>query len=743
MSKTLIARFRENFSPGLTVFLVAVPLCLGIALASGVPLFSGLISGIIGGVIIGSLSGSHLSVSGPAAGLTAIILAAVAELGGVEPLFLAVVLAGALQVILGISKAGTVARFFPSNVIKGMLAAIGLILVIKQFPHLVGYDVENFGVFSFLLNPQDMAQHYPDAVASGGEHDTFTVLAHALQFFHPGAALIGVISLVFLILWGKTMQKKYPLIPGSLVMVILGVVLNAVFKAAGWENGTLGEAHRVALPVFNSAGEFFGSFMGPSWDRIGDFKVWKVAITIAIVASIETLLSLDAIDRLDPRKRRSPPNQELFAQGVGNLLAGMIGGLPMTSVVVRSSVNLESGATHKTSAILHGLLILISVLALSSVLNMIPIASLAALLVYTGFKLSSLDLWKSQYQKGWVQFLPFATTVIVILFTDLLIGIFVGLMVAGLFILKNSYENSQFKIEDMGKRKRIYLGLDTSFLQKAKLSKYLEGVPDGSIVELDGSEAKNIDPDVIDVIENFQVGAQARGIQVVAGGIAGVEAQPESAKVEMHEEYTALLKNNREWVNEKLAEDSKFFERHATGQTPKFLVISCADSRVPIETITKMDPGNIFSHRNVANIVSFSDINALSVIQYSVEVLNVRHIIVCGHTGCGGIKAALSQKSFGLIDSWISDIKLTYKLHELELKKIDSPEKLEQRVIELNVLEQVRTLMKMPVIQVAREKFGFPMIHGWVYEVHSGKIKDLDINLDLKKDINPLFHYRS
>lgn len=386
------AYFKTDILSGLVVSLVALPLCLGIALASGAPLFAGIISGVIGGIIVGMLSKSQLSVSGPAAGLTAIILTAISSLGTYETFLLAVVLAGVFQLLLGLAKAGTISNYFPSNVIEGMLTAIGIIIILKQLPHAIGYDVDNEGDFFFI--------------EKGAGHNTFSSIIDAINYSHLGAILITLVSLGILIAFNKVaFLKNLKVVPGALVAVIAGVIMNEVFKASG-SNLAIAQDHLVNLPVPKSLDDFIGQFSRPNFASIMNPQVWIVALTIAAVASIETLLCIEASDKMDPMKRYTNTNAELFAQGAGNILSGMIGGIPMTSVIVRTSANINSGGRTKTATIAHGIFLLIAVLSMPTILNKIPLACLAAILLMIGYKLASPTVFKHMWQNGKYQFIP-------------------------------------------------------------------------------------------------------------------------------------------------------------------------------------------------------------------------------------------------------------------------------------------------------------------------------------------------
>ncbi len=489
----------SDLPSSIVVFLVALPLCLGIALGSGAPLFSGLIAGIVGGIVIGALSGSQLSVSGPAAGLTTIVAAAILKLPAFEAFLLAVVLCGAFQIALGFLKAGVIGDYIPGAVIKGMLAAIGLILILKQFPHLVGYDADFEGDESFT---------------QANNENTLSAITNSFRYITPVAVIIGVICLVFQFSWEKFVSKKtgfLKLLPAPLVVVLIGVGINEYLKSTG--GSALGADHMVNIPIASSAGEFLSFFSFPDWSNLSNADVWITAITLALVASLETLLSLEAIDDLDPYQRVSPTNRELKAQGVGNMISGLIGGLPITSVIVRSSANVNAGAKTKMSAIFHGLLLLLSVALIPGILNLIPKSALAAILIFTGYKLAKPTLFKMYYKKGMDQFFPFVITIVAILFTDLLKGVLIGIVVGLFFIIRSNFRSAVFVVNDKN-RYLFRLRKDVSFLNKPIIKRKLEEVPDNSLVLIDASRADFIDKDVVEVIEDFMISAPLKNITV-------------------------------------------------------------------------------------------------------------------------------------------------------------------------------------------------------------------------------------
>ena len=496
--------WKNDLSAGVVVFLVALPLCLGIALASGAPLFSGIIAGIVGGIVVAAVSGSSLSVSGPAAGLTVIVLNSITQLGTYPSFLLAVVLAGIIQVTLGYLKAGIIGHYFPSSVIKGMLAAIGLILIFKQIPHALGYDKDTEGDFYFFQ--------------VDGEN-TFSEIINSINHLSLGAIIISFTSLFILIMWERPVFKKYfffKTIPAALVVVVLGVLINYAFELFN-PDLALVNGHLVKLPVANTAQEFVGQFTLPDFTAFSNPQLYLVAFTIAIVASLESLLSVEATDKLDPEKRNTPTNQELKAQGMGNIVSGLIGGLPVTAVIVRSSANVNSGAKTKLSAIIHGILLLVSVIFFAQIMNKIPLACLAAVLLVVGYKLAKISLFKGMFKLGWDQFLPFVVTVIVILLTDLLKGICVGMVVSIFFILRNNYKRPYFFVKSEhqdGDIITIELAEDVTFINKGSVTLTLYHLPNNSRVIIDGRKSKYIDLDVLEIIHTFNETAHLKNIEV-------------------------------------------------------------------------------------------------------------------------------------------------------------------------------------------------------------------------------------
>jgi MFS superfamily sulfate permease-like transporter len=491
--------WKQDVRASLVVFLVALPLCLGIALASGAPLAAGLYAGIIGGIVTGFVSRSTISVSGPAAGLTVIVATAISSLGSFELFTLAVFLSGLIQILFSLVKGGEIGNYFPSSVIKGMLAAIGIILILKQLPHAVGYDADFMGDESFI--------------ETSGEN-TFSQIRLAFYRFHPGAIVISLISMMIILFWEKMSAKGlkfFQNIPGALVAVLVSILTNKLFQNS--PNLLIEGEHLVNLPFNGGFQEFFFNMNFPDWKNLLNPNVYSVALTIALVGSIESLLSVDAADKIDPEGHVTDKNRELMAQGFGNALSGFVGGLPMTAVIVRTSANVSAGAKSKLSAILHGLWLVVCVVAIPQYLRLIPLSVLATVLVLVGYKLTKPALLKSMYKKGWNQFIPFIVTILAILFTDLLTGIAIGMVVGFIFVVKSNIHQSVVHVEDNNMH-LIRFHKDISFLQKAKLNKLFDRVPENSYLMIDGSYSVFIDDDIVDAIEEFMKRAESMNIKV-------------------------------------------------------------------------------------------------------------------------------------------------------------------------------------------------------------------------------------
>lgn len=637
---------QKDLVSGLVVFLVAVPLCLGIAHASGVPIIAGILAGVIGGIVVGTLSGAQISVSGPAAGLTAIVLAQTERLGSFEAFLFAVMISGLLQIVFGSLRAGLLANYFPNNVIKGLLAAIGVILIMKQVPHLLGHDPDDEG---------EMAFSQPD-----GEN-TFTEILIALKAFLPGAALAGLSCLFLLILWDKTRLKK-SLFPSALAAVILGVVLNEILIATGsaWAIST---SHLVQVPVLGGDTGWSDIFRFPDFSQWNNPAIYLGAFTIAIVASLETLLNLEATDKLDPYKRFAPQNRELFAQGIGNTLAGLIGGMPITSVIVRSSVNAGAGGVTKFATIFHGALLAISVFLLPTWLNKIPLAALAAILVVTGWKLANPKLFREMASEGRNQFLPFIITLVAIVFTDLLIGILIGLGISLLFILYSNLQRGFHVVRENhvgGTVTRLEFANQVSFLNRAQLATTLAGFKKDDQVVLDARTTDYIDPDILSIIREFKNDqAPVRGVQVSLTGFKDrypIDDQIQFVDVSTRDvqalltppKVLQLLKdgNERFVKGQRLHRDLiRQVDATSDGQHPMAVILACIDSRVGTEMVFDLGLGDIFSCRVAGNIAGSKILGSM---EFACKVAGAKLIVVLGHTRCGAVKAACDLVESGI-----------------------------------------------------------------------------------------------
>lgn len=634
----------KDLMAGLIVFLVALPLCLGIALASNAPLFSGLIAGIVGGIVIGAISGSHTSVSGPAAGLTAIVAAQIAQLGSFEAFLMAVVIGGLIQIGLGVARAGALSDFFPSSVIKGLLAAIGVILILKQIPHLLGHDANPEGEMSFLQ---------PD------HETTFSEFLHSFtDSIHPGALTIGLASLALLVFWDRCKPLKNSLVPAPLVAVLMGVLMGQVFESIGgaW---LIQATHLVQVPIANSLTEFTGFLQHPDFTQLANPAVYVAGITIAIVASLETLLNLQAVDRLDSLKRSSPPSRELFAQGVGNVVAGLIGGLPTTSVIIRGSVNVSAGSRTKLSAIFHGTLLLVCVALLPTWLNRIPLSSLAAILLLTGFKLASPKLFRQMWEGGRYQFAPFILTVVAIVLTDLLVGILIGLGISIVFILSSNLRRPLRRFQEKhvgGEVLHIELASQVSFLNRAALERTLHDAPSGTHILLDARRTHYIDPDVLSLIREFRdVVAPVHGVRVSLRGFRKkYQLQDDIQFVdyttrELQEQLTPakvlqlLYEGNQRFRSGRTLDRdlSKQLREEVVNQHPMAVLLSGIHSRIPAELIFDLGLGDILNIRIGGAVVTPEVVGCA---EYGCAVAGARLILVMGHTGSAMVTAAVNQR---------------------------------------------------------------------------------------------------
>lgn len=636
----MFSKIKNDIPSAIVVFIVALPLCLGIALASGAPLIAGLMTGIVGGIVVGLISGSHTSVSGPAAGLIPVVIASMAAVGGNFDVFLGVVVvAGVFQLGFGLLRSGFIASYIPSNIIKGLLAAIGIILIMKQIPHAVGFDRDAEGDFSFLQ--------------ADGEN-TFSDILLITKYFSIGSIIISVVSMLVLIYWDKTPLKKLKFFPASLAVVFIGIGLNYVFQTFNPSMAVL-PSHLVTLPKV-SLGNLRESLHFPVLSAFLMPQVWLSGLILAIVASVEALLNVQAVDNLDEQKRQSPPNKELIAQGIGNIVVGFLGGLPITSEVVRGSVNVYAGAQTKASTILHGALLLLSILVLTPFLNVIPLASLAAVLIMTGYRLTRPAVYREMLDKGWNQFIPFVVTVAAIVFTDLLTGIIIGMFVSVFFILRSNYKNP-FTVETVkhvNETIHIELSSQVSFLNKASIKDTLWNIPSDSKVVIDASGTEYIDHDVQELLRDFKnVLAPERNITLNMIGLknqyiasdhvqfVNVVDKETQAQLSPAEVVDILRSGNDRFVTGKSV-NTRYFHQQidatAYQQHPMAVVLGCIDSRTSPELVFDSGLGDILSTRIAGNIVSPEVIGSL---ELACGKIGSKLIVIMGHSNCGAVASAI------------------------------------------------------------------------------------------------------
>lgn len=716
--KIIFRNIKRDLPASIVVFFVALPLCLGIALASGAPLFSGIIAGIIGGIVVGFASNSALGVSGPAAGLATIVCAYILTLGSYQSFLLAVVIAGIFQVIAGYLRYGSIAYYFPSSVIKGMLAGIGLIIILKQIPHALGYNADTDGDFFFNQ--------------ANGE-TTFSQLLKVATDLNLATVLISSASLLILILWESKFfrkSKKLKLIPSPLLVVAIGIFFSYLFQ-----NNilpfSLSEKQLVNLPVSTNIISFFGHFTFPDFSQLSNPKIYLMGFVMALVASIETLLSVEAIDKIDPYKRVTPTNRELKAQGLGNIVSGLIGGLPITQVIVRSSANAAFGAKTKDSTILHGFFLLISVISISGLLNMIPLASLACILLLVGYKLTKPHIYKEIYKLGWEQFLPFIVTIIGMLLTNLLTGVGLGMAVALLFVLYNNLKNSyHLIIDNSGKQKEylIKLAEEVSFLNKGKILQLLKNISNRSHVVIDGTNSKYIHHDVTEIIDDFQINSKSRQIALEVRGQVSKKryisalTKEKQRDLTPHKAIELLKEGNKRFVNNLNINRNLLSQVNETSgeQNPFAFVLSCIDSRTSAELIFDQGLGDILSCRIAGNILN-EDI--LGSMEFACKIAGVKLIMVLGHSGCGAIKGACDHVKMGNLTTLLQKIGPAIKAEKIITHdRSSNNEQFVENVASLNVKLTINEITKnSKVIEEMFNKKEIAIIGG-MYNVMTGKV---------------------
>ncbi|MDD5461497.1 MAG: carbonic anhydrase family protein [Methylococcales bacterium] len=717
----LFANLKYDIHAGIAVFLISIPLSLGIALASGAPLFAGLIAGIVGGVIVAPLSGSSLGISGPSAGLAIIVLSAIEKLG-FNGFLLALVVAGVFQIIMGLLKAGVIAYYFPSSVINGMLSGIGFVLFLKQIPHAIGYDRDYEGDTSFLQ---------PDSYSS------FSELMHMFDYSSPTAMLIALISLAILIFWEQPFLKKYrffQLFQGVLIAVIASVLINQGLQNFYPELALSGN-HLVMIPVLKNIGDLLSQLHYPDFSQFGNPAIYLAALTLAIVASLKTLLSLEAVDKMDPYKRVTPANRELIVQGIGNACSGLLGGLPIAQVIVRSSTNIQSGAVTKVSAILYGLLLLSAVILMPALLNKIPLASLASVLLLVGYRLIRPKMFKTMYQAGLYHFIPFCVTIVGMVFTDLLIGLAIGLVTALFSILLENYKSAFYLNEShIGNKTILRLSEHVSFLNKANIQQTFEQLPDYSEVVIDATRSKYIDYDVYEIIENFKIEAQRKHIKLTIENLRGygVLGSVENARAPTYDTQKALTpdkvltllkEGNDRFVNNLKSNRNLLEQINDTrqGQFPIAIILSCMDSRTSVELIFDQGLGDVFSVRVAGNVIN-DDI--LGSMEYACKLAGSKLIVVLGHSHCGAIQGACDNVELDHLSGLLHKIKPAVVAVQAESSEVMTADNgFVQKVADKNVQLAVEQIRLKSTLLDAMVKNGEIGIVGAMYNIETGKVK--------------------
>ncbi|MGZ8136376.1 MAG: bifunctional SulP family inorganic anion transporter/carbonic anhydrase [Methylococcaceae bacterium] len=720
-SDGLLANLKYDIPAGIAVFLVAIPLSLGIALASGAPLFSGLITGIISGIIVAPLSGSALGISGTAAGLAVIVATAIQQLG-FNTFLLAAILAGFFQIIMGLLKAGVIAYYFPSSVINGMLSGIGIILFLKQIPHAIGYDFDYEGDFSFFQTDS---------------YSSFSELQHMLAFTSPTAILISVISLIILILWEQPFMKKhrfFQLFQGVLVVVIAGISINQLLQNF-YPELALKDNHLVLLPVVESTADLFAQLHFPDFTGLSNPKVYFTALTLAVVASLETMLSVEAVDKLDPYKRVTPTNRELIVQGIGNISSALIGGLPLTQVIVRSSFNIQSGARTRTAGLIHGVLLLFTVIFIPNLLDKIPLASLAAILLVVGYKLARPEIVYTMYKAGMYHFVPFCATIVGLVFTDMLTGIVIGLTAALFSILLENYKSAfYFRESHIGNKTILRLSEHVSFLNKANIKQIFEKLPAHAEVVIDATRSKYIDYDVYEIIENFRAEAALKNIKLTIENLRGYgtlepvsNARPPTYNAQQSltpAEVLALLREGNERFVNNLESNRNLLEQvndTRQGQFPIAIILSCMDSRTSVELIFDQGLGDVFSARVAGNIINDDMLGSM---EFACKIAGSKLIVVLGHSHCGAIKGACADVQLDHLTGLLQKIKPAVD----EVRSEESSEVIAdngvfvQKVADKNVqmtVEQITNKSPLLADMLAGGEIG---IVGAMYDIETGKV---------------------
>lgn len=712
------SNLKKDIPAGLVVFLVSLPLCLGVALASGSSPISGVISGVIGGIVVGFISSSHISVSGPAAGLSAVVGSAIIQLGDFQTFLMCVVIAGVFQIIAAYLRGGFIANYIPSNVITGLITSIGIVLILKQIPHAFGYDGIAEEDFSFIQSDHK---------------NTFTELFELLNYFSYGAITVSILSIFIIVLWKKIKFRWLQLIPSSIIVVIAGVVLNKLFSSY-FPFLTIHSEHLVTIPKID---RFDAIFTFPSINSLAKKEVWIIGFSIFIIASLESLLNLEAVSKIDRHHRKVSPNRELLAQGYGNLIAGLIGGIPITSVIVRSSINIDAGAKSKISTIFHGALLIVSILFITPILNQIPLASLAAILIATGYKLVNYKVFIEKYRKGWNQFIPFIVTIVAIFFSDLMIGTFIGLAVSILFILKSNFKNPfKIKTEKMNVKETITIELpnQVSFLNKASIKNTLWNLPKNSNVIIEAKNSDYIDEDILEIFETFKnTVAIENNIQLNIFGFKNkfhiqdqvqfstVIGKEEQQNLTSHEVLDILITGNKRFADGNFTEKYLTEQVQATShhQNPIAVIVSCIDSRTSPELIFDLGIGDLISIRIAGNIINQEIIES---IEFACQKIGTKLIVVLGHSNCGAVTFAINSGA-EQYTTITSKIQSSIEICGCNAERLKEEPELLDKVIKMNTNNSIsEILMHSAFIKSETEKETITIVSGF-YDTRNGLVE--------------------
>ncbi|MCX7125933.1 MAG: carbonic anhydrase family protein [Gammaproteobacteria bacterium] len=722
-----IKTLKSDILSSIVVTLVAIPLCLGVALACGVPLFSGILSGIIGGIVVGCISQSSLSVSGPAAGMIAIVIAAITQLGSFETFLLALAIAGLIQILSGLLRIGFIANYVPTNVIQGLLAAIGILIIVKQIPLAFGYYSETHAIHDFLK--------------AGEETLNIPLILGVFHHLNITAIIITITSLSILLCWEKFLPTIAKIIPAAIVVVLSAILINALFRSFDPKIALNGSSHLVNIPVNATLSQFFLQFRHPDFSALKNINVYFYALMLAAIASLESLLNIEAIEKLDKKNRYTSRNRELIAQGLGNMASGFLGGLPITSVIVRSSVNMNAGAKTKLSTMLHGVLLLISVTFIEKYINFIPLAALAAILIHTGYKLASVKLFKAAHREGSRYFIPFLITVIAIVFTNLLLGILIGLCVSIAFILHQNSKSGFTTVNETytsGHVLRLILPQQVTFLNKAAIIEKLNKLPNGAKVTIDARSTEYIDNDILGVIQEFkEFQTKNKNILLNLTGFQdhyNIKNEVKFINATTYDIQTALTpdtvlkiltEGNKRFINDTPIHKDYKQQMTATAQSqhPIAIVLSCIDSRVPVELIFDMTLGDVFVTRIAGNIANLDIVGS---IEFACKIASAKLIVVLGHEECGAIKAACDNVKLGHLTQLIEKIKPAVELEKRKAEYLDVSSHNDEFVnhVICNNVEMTKAFLyeKSDVLRTLIDNEKIKMI-GAVYNIHTGVVE--------------------